>query len=102
MTTQVQYTGHGANTGGLQGHSIGDEYPYTVIKVEDGEYKAWRAIDCRTGETVSEAVKYTTVTNSIRRLKNRLTHCSTCYILTTLLGEHYELHQKPTATSPTR
>lgn len=68
MTTQVQYTGHGANTGGLQGHSVGAEYPYTVVKVENGDRKVWRIIDCRTGETVDDFASYPT--NTIRELKN--------------------------------
>ena len=49
--SEVRYTGHGANTGGLQGHSIGDEYPYLVHGVAD----RWEApteyvvMDTRTG-----------------------------------------------------
>jgi len=27
----AEYTGHGVNTGGLQRHSIGDTYPFTVV-----------------------------------------------------------------------
>jgi len=41
----VQYMGHGANTGGLQAHSIGDEYP--LITHMRGEF--WRILDSRTG-----------------------------------------------------
>ncbi len=49
--SKVQYTGHGAATGGLQGHSMGDEYPYLIIGVAD----RWEApteysvMDTRTG-----------------------------------------------------
>lgn len=49
--SKAQYTGHGANTGGLQGHSMGDEYPYLIIGVAD----RWEApteysvMDTRTG-----------------------------------------------------
>ncbi len=49
--SKVAYTGHGAKTGGLQGHSVGDEYPYIVIGVAD----RWEApteylvMDSRTG-----------------------------------------------------
>lgn len=39
------YTGHGANTGGLQGHSVGEMYPYTVAMIGD----RWHAMDLRTG-----------------------------------------------------
>lgn len=30
---QVKYTGHGEKTGGLQGHSVGDDYPFCIIGV---------------------------------------------------------------------
>lgn len=47
------YTGHGANTGGLQQHSLGDLYPYTIIAKGDcSRGKAalsWHALDCRSG-----------------------------------------------------
>ena len=50
MATQVQYTGHGANTGGLQAHSVGPDYPYMVVGVQD-RYEApteWCVMDTRT------------------------------------------------------
>lgn len=28
---RAEYTGHGQNTGGLQMHSIGDDYPFMVV-----------------------------------------------------------------------
>lgn len=31
QSNNLEYTGHGINTGGLQEHSIGDDYPFTVI-----------------------------------------------------------------------
>lgn len=49
--SKVAYTGHGAKTGGLQGHSVGEEYPYIVMGVAD----RWEApteyvvMDSRTG-----------------------------------------------------
>lgn len=47
MSNQVQYTGHGANTGGLQMHSIGDNYPYTIAGFLDG----YAVFDTRTSNT---------------------------------------------------
>jgi hypothetical protein len=45
------YTGHGARTGGLQQHSIGNLYPYTIIGVTTHPYAPtqWQVMDCRTG-----------------------------------------------------
>lgn len=31
--SEVKYTGHGINTGGLQGHSIGPDYPYIIAGI---------------------------------------------------------------------
>jgi hypothetical protein len=47
----AQYTGHGANTGGLQGHSIGSEYPYMIVGVADSldAPTEWQVMDSRTG-----------------------------------------------------
>ncbi len=48
---EVRYTGHGAKTGGLQGHSVGSDYPYIIMGVAD----RWEApteyvvLDSRTG-----------------------------------------------------
>lgn len=44
---EVQYMGHGMNTGGLQQHSIGPEYPYITHMVGS----KWRILDSRTGNT---------------------------------------------------
>lgn len=48
--TQVIYTGHGANTGGLQGHSVGADYPYMIIGVQDrlDAPTEWQVMDSRT------------------------------------------------------
>lgn len=45
----MKYTGHGAKTGGLQGHSVGDLYPYTVIGVSKSGALYWSVMDTRTG-----------------------------------------------------
>ena len=34
MTKQVEYTGHTATSGGLQGHSLGETYPLTVVGLD--------------------------------------------------------------------
>lgn len=46
----MKYTGHGSNTGGLQRHSIGSLYPYTVIAKGDPAHPDWCAMDLRTGK----------------------------------------------------
>lgn len=48
----VQYLGHGKGTGGLQLHSIGAEYPYTIIGVQRGPEGAlrWAVMDTRNGQ----------------------------------------------------
>lgn len=45
MANEIKYTGHGVNTGGLQGHSIGEEYPRMVVGAEHG----WKALNLNTG-----------------------------------------------------
>lgn len=46
---------HGLNTGGLQAHSVGDDYPFMIIGVQqDAGSTQWRAVDTRSyweGET---------------------------------------------------
>lgn len=34
MNNQVEYIGHTATSGGLQGHSLGDTYPLTVVGLD--------------------------------------------------------------------
>mgnify|MGYP007124203539 CR=1 FL=1 len=50
-TVAVEYLGHGANTGGLQRHSVGAEYPYTVAgTMQHGDAQTqWYVQDLRTG-----------------------------------------------------
>ena len=41
-SNDMQYTGHGSNTGGLQRHSIGDTYPWiSVVTHADGAPDTW-------------------------------------------------------------
>lgn len=49
---KVAYTGHGAATGGLQGHSVGSDYPYMIVGVQDRleAPTEWRVMDTRTSE----------------------------------------------------
>lgn len=42
------YTGHNS-VGGLQKHSTGDDYPWTVIAVGDLQPVEWQAYNCNTG-----------------------------------------------------
>lgn len=48
----VTYTGHGAATGGLQGHSVGSDYPYMIVGVQDRAEAPteWRVMDTRTSK----------------------------------------------------
>lgn len=48
----VQYTGHLANSGGLQGHSLGESYPWAVIGVQSSldEKTKWKVQNLCTGE----------------------------------------------------
>jgi len=50
-STAVSYSGHGARTGGLQAHSIGDEYPYIIMGVADRleAPTEYQVMDSRTG-----------------------------------------------------
>ena len=48
----VAYTGHGAATGGLQGHSVGNDYPYMIVGVQDRAEAPtrYRVMDTRTSK----------------------------------------------------
>lgn len=50
--SKAQYTGHGAATGGLQGHSVGSDYPYMIVGVQDRleAPTEWRVMDTRTSK----------------------------------------------------
>ena len=37
-SNDMQYTGHGENTGGLQRHSLGDFYPWISVTLNDGQH----------------------------------------------------------------
>lgn len=49
---KVQYLGHGAGTGGLQAHSVGAEYPYTIVgtQAHSEAPTGWYCMDTRTGK----------------------------------------------------
>lgn len=50
-TNDMRYTGHGANTGGLQLHSIGDTYPWiSVVVGTDRETRTYHYLNGATGE----------------------------------------------------
>ncbi len=50
--SSVQYLGHGANTGGLQAHSVGSDYPYMIVGVQDRleAPTRYRVMDTRTSK----------------------------------------------------
>lgn len=50
------YTGHG-KSGGLQQHSMGDMYPYTVIR-KGKDASVFCAMDCRTGKEGNLRLSY--------------------------------------------
>lgn len=49
----TEYIGHRANSGGLQGHSIGGEYPYLVYLRGTNRGEFWAVLDTRTSEDVA-------------------------------------------------
>lgn len=69
----VQYLGHGKNTGGLQAHSVGWEYPYTVIGVQRGPEGAlrWAVMDTRNGQIGADKATQRECTIEIASLKIR-------------------------------
>jgi hypothetical protein len=50
----MKYSGHGANSGGLQMHSIGDEYPRMVI----GSFAGYKAFNMVSGSYGPERKSY--------------------------------------------
>ena len=56
---KVSYTGH-AGDGGLQGHSVGSDYPYMVVGVQDrlSAPTEWRVSDTRTGDMSAKFPTY--------------------------------------------
>ena len=69
----VQYLGHGKGTGGLQAHSIGWEYPYTVIGVQRGPEGAlrWAVMDTRNSQIGADKATHRECTIEIASLKIR-------------------------------
>ncbi|WP_321875652.1 hypothetical protein [Burkholderia cenocepacia] len=56
---EAKYTGHLPNSGGLQGHSIGDSYPFAVVGCQarmlgdtarTSEGTRYYVLDCSTGK----------------------------------------------------
>ena len=70
---EVRYMGHGANTGGIQAHSIGWEYPYTVIGVQRGPEGAlrWAVMDTRNGQIGTDKATQRECSIEIASLKIR-------------------------------
>lgn len=71
--SQAQYLGHGVGTGGLQRHSIGDEYPYTVMGVQSHANAPvrWKVLDTRTGNVSREFATHKEASIEIASLKIR-------------------------------
>ena len=63
----AQYTGHGANTGGLQAHSIGEGYPFIVVGIDNPAFEKtrWRVIDSRTGAAVTKDIAHCGYTHQL-------------------------------------
>jgi hypothetical protein len=64
------YKGHGANTGGLQRHSVGDLYPYTVIR-KGARAEQFLAFDMRTSNEGAPRRTYIEAAQDIASLRLR-------------------------------
>ena len=51
MSQSTGYTGHGANTGGLQAHSTGPLMPFMIQSVGLPDSRQFQVLDSRTGNT---------------------------------------------------
>jgi hypothetical protein len=73
MTTTVRYTGHGINTGGLQGHSVGADYPYMIIGIADRieQPTEWQVMDCRTSNRSERFPTYQRAVIEMTSLRTR-------------------------------
>lgn len=71
--TQATYTGHLPNSGGLQGHSLGSDYPYMIIGVASSldMPTRWKVMDSRTGNTGVERPTYCEAEIDLASLKLR-------------------------------
>lgn len=69
----VEYKGHGVGTGGLQAHSIGWEYPYTIMGVQRGPEGAlrWVVMDTRNGQLGADKATHKECEIEIASLKIR-------------------------------
>ncbi len=73
MSNQVRYTGHGINTGGLQGHSVGADYPYMIIGVQDRleAPTEWQVMDSRTSNRSARFPTYQRAVIEMTSLRTR-------------------------------
>lgn len=69
----VAYTGHGTHTGGLQAHSVGEEYPYTIVgtQAHADAPTQWYVFDTRTGSRGTLRNSYTEAKIDLWGLKIR-------------------------------
>lgn len=63
------YTGHGANTGGLQRHSIGELYPFDVYGQETAEGTRYGVVNLSTGDETGALWTVHGATATARALK---------------------------------
>lgn len=66
---RVEYKGHQVNSGGLQGHSLGGEYPYLVYKKGTPRGEFWVVLDTRTSEDLKHFYQQETAVQYVRNLK---------------------------------
>ncbi len=73
MSNSVRYTGHGANTGGLQAHSVGTDYPYMIVGIADRleAPTEWQVMDCRTSNRSNRFPTYQRAVIEMTSLRTR-------------------------------
>ncbi len=73
MSTAVRYTGHGINTGGLQAHSVGTDYPYMIVGTQTGVHAPteWQVMDCRTSNRSNRYPTYQRAVIELNALRTR-------------------------------
>lgn len=70
MNFGTGYTGHGPS-GGIQQHSKGELYPYTVIAQGPSKGIRWSAMDLRTGNTGELRMSYKEAEIDVYSLRTR-------------------------------
>ena len=73
-STDMRYTGHGSNTGGLQLHSIGDTYPWISVVQGDGESRRYSYLNGSTGEETPTFHSHKAASHYLEGLRNCRAH----------------------------